>query len=49
MRQAAFVSSLECLPKHDLIGLLEVLEAQGVGGLFPLMVDTGSLRPKGVP
>ena len=35
MRQAAFVSSLECLPKHDLIGLREVLEAQGGGGVIP--------------
>ena len=48
MRQAAFVSPRGYLPKYDLIGLPEAPEAGG-GGLFPLMVDTGSLRPKGVP
>ena len=48
MRQAAFVSPRGCSPKHDLIGLPEA-QAGGGGGVFPLMVDTVSFRPKGVP
>ena len=49
MRQAAFVSPHGCLPKHDVIGLPEARGGVGGGAVFPLMVDTVSFRPKGVP
>ena len=54
MRQAAFVSPRGYLPRHDHAWPYRTARSpgrgrEGGGGVFRFMVDTGSLRPKGVP